>query len=113
MYGGRVAATEIGPFKSAPRLKAVLDSIFPSLRGVGITHSWMGFTGFSFDEYAASGPPGWRLLCDGLLRYRDRRWRPISVTEWDFKSWDKMKSPNALERLEPKRRACIVEIRGS
>lgn len=49
-YGGRVAATDITPAKSGPRLKAVLDSIFPSLKSVGISHSWMGFTGFTFDE---------------------------------------------------------------
>ncbi|HVN34559.1 MAG TPA: FAD-binding oxidoreductase, partial [Casimicrobiaceae bacterium] len=50
LYGGRVAATEIGARTSAPRLKTVLDGIFPSLRGAGVSHSWMGFTGFTFDE---------------------------------------------------------------
>ena len=50
LYGGRVAAAEIGALRSAPRLKAVLDTIFPALRGTRITHSWMGFTGFTFDE---------------------------------------------------------------
>jgi glycine/D-amino acid oxidase-like deaminating enzyme len=50
LYGGRVAAAEIGALTSAPRLKAVLDTIFPALRETRITHSWMGFTGFTFDE---------------------------------------------------------------
>jgi glycine/D-amino acid oxidase-like deaminating enzyme len=50
VYGGRVAATEISPEVSGPRLKAVLDRIFPQLRGTTITHSWMGFTGFTFDD---------------------------------------------------------------
>lgn len=50
LYGGRVAATDISAQTSAPRLKAVLESIFPSLRSTGVTHAWMGFTGFTFDE---------------------------------------------------------------
>ena len=50
MYGGRVGATDISAEKSAPRLKAVLENIFPALSGVRLTHSWMGFTGFTFDE---------------------------------------------------------------
>jgi glycine/D-amino acid oxidase-like deaminating enzyme len=50
LYGGRVAATEIPAETSGPRLKAVLDHIFPELRKAGVTHAWMGFTGFTFDE---------------------------------------------------------------
>jgi glycine/D-amino acid oxidase-like deaminating enzyme len=50
LYGGRVAATEIPAGTSGPRLKAVLGHIFPALHEAGVTHSWMGFTGFSFDE---------------------------------------------------------------
>jgi len=50
LYGGRVAARDISPQASGPRLKAVLDHIFPQLRGVGYSHSWMGFTGFTLDD---------------------------------------------------------------
>lgn len=50
IYGGRVAAVDISPTKSGPRLKAVLDRIFPKVREVGFSHSWMGFTGFTFDQ---------------------------------------------------------------
>jgi glycine/D-amino acid oxidase-like deaminating enzyme len=50
LYGGRVAATEISASTSGPRLKAVLDGIFPTLRATRVSHSWMGFTGFTFDE---------------------------------------------------------------
>jgi glycine/D-amino acid oxidase-like deaminating enzyme len=50
LYGGRVAAAEIDALTSAPRLKAILDTIFPVLRETRITHSWMGYTGFTFDE---------------------------------------------------------------
>jgi len=101
MYGGRVAATEIGPFKSAPRLKAVLDSIFPSLRAVGITHSWMGFTGFSFDElphlghqdgvYYAMGYCGTGTAMATYLGHR-----------MGLQILGQNESPNALECLELK-----------
>lgn len=50
LYGGRVAATDVSPEVSGPRLKAVLDNIFPTVRNIGFTHAWMGFTGFTFDE---------------------------------------------------------------
>lgn len=55
LYGGRVAATEISASTSGPRLKAVLDNIFPSLRSAGVSHTWMGFTGFTFDELPHAG----------------------------------------------------------
>ena len=55
LYGGRVAATEISASTSAPRLKAVLDTIFPTLRDIRVSHSWMGFTGFTFDELPHMG----------------------------------------------------------
>jgi glycine/D-amino acid oxidase-like deaminating enzyme len=101
MYGGRVAATEIGPFKSAPRLKAVLDNIFPSLRGVGVTHSWMGFTGFSFDELPHLGHQdgvhyamGYCGTGTAMATYLGHRigLRILGQNE----------APNALERLELK-----------
>lgn len=104
IYGGRVAATEIGPFKSAPRLKAVLDGIFPSLRGAAITHSWMGFTGFSFDElphlghdnglYYAMGYCGTGTAMATYLGHRI-----------GLKILGQNESPNALERLELKTRS--------
>lgn len=50
LYGGRVAARDISPQASGPRLKSVLDRIFPQIRHAGYTHSWMGFTGFTLDD---------------------------------------------------------------
>jgi glycine/D-amino acid oxidase-like deaminating enzyme len=55
IYGGRVAAAEVSPSVSGPRLQAVLVHIFPQLRDVAITHSWMGFTGFTFDDLPHTG----------------------------------------------------------
>lgn len=55
LYGGRVAAVDIGSTRSGPRLKKVLDGIFPELSSAGITHSWMGYTGFPLDELPKVG----------------------------------------------------------
>lgn len=55
MYGGRVAAAEVSPSVSGPRLQSILAEIFPQLRGIGISHSWMGFTGFTFDDLPHTG----------------------------------------------------------
>jgi glycine/D-amino acid oxidase-like deaminating enzyme len=50
LYGGRVAARDISPQESGPRLKDVLIRILPQLKDVGFTHSWMGYTGFTLDD---------------------------------------------------------------
>lgn len=49
LFGGRVSVGETDPRRTAPRLKAEMARIFPELRGVGISHSWAGFVGYTFD----------------------------------------------------------------
>ena len=55
LFGGRVSVSETDPRKSAPRLHAELTSLFPELRRIQISHSWMGFVGYSFDTVAHIG----------------------------------------------------------
>ena len=50
VFGGRVAARDIPPEKSAPLLKRDLVGLFPELADVQISHSWSGFVAFTFDE---------------------------------------------------------------
>jgi glycine/D-amino acid oxidase-like deaminating enzyme len=50
LFGGRVALYETDPRVSAPRLHAAMSRVFPELRSVKITHSWMGFVAFTFDH---------------------------------------------------------------
>jgi len=49
LFGGRVSVFEADPVKSAPALRHEMLRIFPQLENVKLTHSWMGFVGFSFD----------------------------------------------------------------
>lgn len=60
LFGGRVALAETDPAISGPRLHAILCEIFPEMSSVGISHSWMGFVGYTFDKLPHIG------LRDGL-----------------------------------------------
>jgi glycine/D-amino acid oxidase-like deaminating enzyme len=50
LFGGRVSLSETDPKVSAPRLRNLMIQRFPELAGVRISHSWMGFVGYSFDH---------------------------------------------------------------
>ncbi|MEO3417030.1 FAD-binding oxidoreductase [Roseovarius sp. CAU 1744] len=58
LFGGRVSATETDTINSARRLYADLLRIFPQLSGRRVTHSWMGFVGYTFDSLAHAGQDG-------------------------------------------------------
>jgi glycine/D-amino acid oxidase-like deaminating enzyme len=49
IFGGRVSHGETDLKRSAPTLQQEMARLFPALAGVGISHSWMGFVGFTFD----------------------------------------------------------------
>ena len=55
VFGGRVSSTETNTRISAVRLKRDLDRLFPELREVGVSHSWMGFVAYTFDALANCG----------------------------------------------------------
>ena len=55
LIGGRVSANETDPRASAPLLRAELVRLFPQLRDVRVSHSWMGFVGYTFDALAHAG----------------------------------------------------------
>lgn len=61
LFGGRVSVKETDPEKSAPRLHAELARLFPELASVRVSHSWMGFVGYTFDTLAHVGET------DGIL----------------------------------------------
>jgi glycine/D-amino acid oxidase-like deaminating enzyme len=61
LFGGRVALAESDPKVTAPRLHAMLTSIFPELGKTRITHSWHGFVAYTFDTMPHLGK--WR---DGI-----------------------------------------------
>nr|WP_285670832.1 FAD-binding oxidoreductase [Limibaculum sp. NKW23] len=55
IFGGRVAAAETDPRASAPKLHAEMVRIFPELAETRISHSWLGFVAYSFDELVHTG----------------------------------------------------------
>ena len=55
LFGGRVSLSETDPRKSAVKLHRDMVALFPELRDVRISHSWMGFVGYTFDTLAHCG----------------------------------------------------------
>jgi glycine/D-amino acid oxidase-like deaminating enzyme len=55
LFGGRVSHNETDPRISGPRLHADMVQIFPELATVRISHSWMGFVAYTFDEMMRAG----------------------------------------------------------
>jgi glycine/D-amino acid oxidase-like deaminating enzyme len=49
LFGGRAGATKADPRASGAHLHRDLLRVFPDLDGVAISHSWSGYTGFTFD----------------------------------------------------------------
>ncbi len=50
IFGGRAGMVPYGPHYAAKRLRATMIGIWPDLRDVKITHSWRGYTGFTFEQ---------------------------------------------------------------
>ena len=50
LFGGRVSVFESDPVKSLPALREEMLRIFPQLEDVRISHTWMGFVGYTFDS---------------------------------------------------------------
>ncbi|WP_424929786.1 NAD(P)/FAD-dependent oxidoreductase [Amaricoccus tamworthensis] len=55
LFGGRVSAGETDTRASARRLRDEMIRIFPELAGYQISHSWMGFVGYTFDTLPHMG----------------------------------------------------------
>lgn len=55
LFGGRVSWNETDPLKSAPRLHTEMVRLFPELTNVRVSHSWMGFVAYTFDQLMHTG----------------------------------------------------------
>ena len=55
LFGGRVSMNETDPDKCAKPLHKKLTQIFPQLAKIKVSHSWMGFVGFTFDHMPHTG----------------------------------------------------------
>ena len=49
VFGGRAAMFDIPESMALRQMKGLLAQVFPELEGVAITHSWRGYTGFTFN----------------------------------------------------------------
>ena len=49
IFGGRRGADTDDPVKKTESLRAQLLQVFPELKDTGLTHSWWGYTGYTFD----------------------------------------------------------------
>lgn len=58
LFGGRAGADKVDPRESGGHLYRNLVTVFPELAGVGITHSWSGNTGYTFDMLPHVGVHG-------------------------------------------------------
>lgn len=55
IFGGRVSLSETDARVSGVKLRDELVRLFPSLRDVKITHSWVGFVAYTFDSLMHCG----------------------------------------------------------
>ncbi|MCV3739248.1 FAD-binding oxidoreductase [Rhizobium sp. TRM96647] len=55
LFGGRVSVAETDPRLSAPLLYREMQRLFPQLAGYRVSHSWMGYVGYTFDTLAHVG----------------------------------------------------------
>lgn len=55
LFGGRVSLSETDPRKSAVKLHRDMVTLFPELKDIKVSHSWMGFVGYTFDTLAHCG----------------------------------------------------------
>lgn len=55
IFGGRVSLFETDPMKSGRKLHVELARLFPALKKVKISHSWVGTVAYTFDTMAHSG----------------------------------------------------------
>ncbi len=55
IFGGRVALRETDLISSARSLAQQMVRLFPELAGARISHSWMGWVGYTFDEMPHTG----------------------------------------------------------
>ncbi len=83
VFGGRVSHNETDPRISGPRLHADMVQIFPELATVRISHSWMGFVAYTFDEMMRAGEH------DGILATAAPvpAWLGISACAWASRCW--------------------------
>lgn len=55
LYGGRASFRHVTPVEAAPRLHAMMTSVWPELARIRVTHAWTGNVAFTFDHVPHMG----------------------------------------------------------
>ena len=65
LFGGRASLRETDPHKSAPLVRELMVRRLPELESAKISHSWMGFVGYTFDKLPHLGKQSGIHYCMG------------------------------------------------
>ena len=65
IFGGRAALAEQDPLACVPRLRQMMDRIFPQLKHARITHAWVGWVAYTFDTLMHLGRHDGMHYCMG------------------------------------------------
>jgi glycine/D-amino acid oxidase-like deaminating enzyme len=65
LFGGRARLSEKDPIVALPSLHGLMSDIFPGLKGIGISHTWVGFVAYTFDTLPHLGKQDGLWYCMG------------------------------------------------
>jgi glycine/D-amino acid oxidase-like deaminating enzyme len=65
VFGGRAALAEKDPLACVPRLRQMLEQIFPQLKPVRVSHAWVGWVAYTFDTMPHLGQHDGIYYCMG------------------------------------------------
>jgi glycine/D-amino acid oxidase-like deaminating enzyme len=65
VFGGRAALAEQDPLACVPRLRQMLQAIFPQLNSVRVSHAWVGWVAYTFDTLPHLGRHDGIYYCMG------------------------------------------------
>jgi glycine/D-amino acid oxidase-like deaminating enzyme len=65
IFGGRAALAERDPLACVPRLRQMLERVFPQLKSVRVSHAWVGWVAYTFDTLPHLGQHDGVYYCMG------------------------------------------------
>ena len=65
IFGGRAALAEKDPLVCVPRLRQMMQRIFPQLKSVRVSHTWVGWVAYTFDTLPHLGQHEGIYYCMG------------------------------------------------
>ena len=65
VFGGRAALAEQDPLACVPRLRQMMQAIFPQLNSVRVSHAWVGWVAYTFDTLPHLGRHDGIYYCMG------------------------------------------------